>query len=58
MDDQARKAARLLAAQVRSEAAYLAHERQALAEAAKEAAGRSLLPAFRPVRPPMPPGRA
>jgi hypothetical protein len=58
MDDQARKAARLLAAQVRSEAAYLAHERQALAEAANEAAGRSLLPAFRPVRPPRPPGRA
>ena len=54
IDEQARKAARLIAAQVRSEAGYLAHERQALLEATNEANGQSLLPAFYPIRPPKP----
>ena len=53
LDARARKAARLLAVQVRGEAAHLAHERQALQEAEAEVAGAPILAPFcRPVRPP------
>jgi hypothetical protein len=53
LDQKARSAARLLAAQVRNEAAHLAHERQALADAKREETGERLV-VFSMTRPPPP----